>query len=181
MNEKAKEAETAPAAGGQTKEKGGNKLVLLGIILVIIAIQTVIVILLMPKPENPEATAAKARSDSLKVVAEQATSMGATTIDAPIEAIVNIAGTEGERFLKAAIILEYDEKNEVLGAELRRRAPRYKDLLLDHLSKLTLIEVTEPDARDKIRKDLLRLINKTLPPKMGGEVRDVLFTQYIIQ
>ena len=51
---------------------------------------------------------------------------------------------------------------------------------VDHLSKLTLMDVTEPDAKEKIRKDLLRVINATLPPKLG-EVREVLFTTYIIQ
>ncbi|MFP4163354.1 MAG: flagellar basal body-associated protein FliL [Chitinispirillaceae bacterium] len=162
------------------KQKSGNKLLLFGILAVILVIQATVVYFLVPKPENPEEHAAKAKSDSLKIAAEQMTQMGATTIDAPIEAVVNIAGTDGERFLKVALILEYDQKNEKLGAELRRRAPRHKDLLLDHLSKLSLLEVTEPDARRKIRKDLLRLINKTLPAEMG-EVNDVLFTQYIIQ
>lgn len=179
MNKKKNETEqnaetTKPAA------KSGNKILLFGILAIILAIQTTVVCFLVPKPGNPDEAAAKARSDSLKLAAEQMTEMGATTIDAPIEAVVNIAGTDGERFLKVAVIMEYEAENENLGAELMRRAPRHKDLLLDHMSKLSLMEVTEPDARNKIRKDLLRLINKTLPPDLG-EVNDVLFTQYIIQ
>jgi flagellar basal body-associated protein FliL len=63
---------------------------------------------------------------------------------------------------------------------MRSRAPRFKNLFIDHLSRLTLADLTEPDAKDKIRKDLVRLVNATMPPK-EGEVRDVFFTEYIIQ
>jgi flagellar basal body-associated protein FliL len=174
-------AEGAPeGAEGAKKDKGSNKLVLIIILLSIVAVQAVVVYFIIPKPENAEAKAAKLAEDSLRVAQEAATKMGALTDDMPIEATVNIAGTNGERYLKCAIILEYDEKNSALGAELRRRAPRYKDMLMDHMSSLTLIEVTEPKARDKIRKDLVRLINNTLPPKMG-EINDVFFKDYIIQ
>ena len=81
----------------------------------------------------------------------------------------------------AAIIFEYDDKEyPELGEELVRRVPKFKDLMINHLSSLTLIELTEPDAKLKIRKDLLRLVNGTLPMKKGV-VRDILFTSYIIQ
>jgi flagellar basal body-associated protein FliL len=100
----------------------------------------------------------------------------------PIEAVVNIAGTDGERFLKAIITLEYEDNSKgAFGLELTNRAPRFKDIMINHLSTLTLMEITEPGAKDKIRKDLLRLIIATLPQKMGGELQDVLFTTFIIQ
>jgi flagellar basal body-associated protein FliL len=174
-------AQAAPAGEeGSKKKKGGNLPLVIGIIAAIVVIQTAAVYLIVPKPVDEEAEAAKAAEDSLRRVAEAVTRMGAVTEDAPIEAIVNIAGTDGERFLKAIIILEYDESNSQLGNELRRRAPRFRDLMINHLSALTLMEVTEPGAKDKIRKDLLRLINATLPNRMG-EVQDVLFTTFIIQ
>jgi flagellar basal body-associated protein FliL len=107
--------------------------------------------------------------------------MGATTADNPIEAIVNIAGTDGERFLKAAIIFEYDDAAyPELGQELIKRAPKFKNLLIDNLSKMTLMDLTEPDAKERIRKNLLKHINNTIPAKIG-EVREVLFTTYLIQ
>jgi len=179
-DEKKEAAPAAPAGEEEVKKKGSNMPLVLGIIVAIVAIQAVLAYLIIPKPVDEEALAAKAAEDSLRQAAEAVTRMGAVTEDAPIEAIVNVAGTDGERFLKAVIILEYDESNAVLGAELRRRAPRFKDLMINHLSTLTLMEITEPGAKDKIRKDLLRLINGTLPNKMG-EVHDVLFTTFIIQ
>jgi flagellar basal body-associated protein FliL len=164
-------------------EGGSNKIMMIGILAGVILVNSLIAFFMVrvTKPENPEVKAAQMEADSLKKATERMTVMGATTADAPVEAIVNIAGTEGERFLKAAIIFEWDDKEfPDLGAELARRVPKFKDLLINHLSRLTLEDLTEPDAKGKIRKDLLRLVNATIPPKTG-EVREVLFTTYIIQ
>lgn len=168
---------------GEGKEGQGNRFLVIGIIAAALILNGFIAFLLVnaTRPEDPEAKAARLRADSLKQATEQATTMGATTADAPIEAIVNIAGTDGERLLKAEVIFEYDDKAfPDLGAELIRRTPKFKDLLINHLSRQTLADLVAPDAKDKIRKDLVRLINATIPPKVG-EVRDVLFTTYIIQ
>ena len=177
-----KAEEGAPEA--QSKGEGGsNKILMIGILAGVILVNSLIAFFMVrvTKPENPEAKNAKVQADSLKKATERMTAMGATTADAPIEAIVNIAGTEGERFLKAAIIFEYDDKEfPDLGEELVRRVPKFKDLLINHLSRLTMEDLTEPDAKEKIRKDLLRLVNATIPLK-AGEVREVLFTTYIIQ
>lgn len=165
------------------EESGSNKFLVIGIIVAAIIINAIIAILLInaTKPESEDQRLERMRNDSLRQIAEEATVMGATTAEAPIEAIVNIAGTKGERFLKAEVIFEYDNKAfPNLGEELIRRTPKIKDLLINHLSRQTLDELTEPDAKDKIRKDLVRLINATVPPKIG-EVREVLFTTYIIQ
>ncbi|MDG5815854.1 flagellar basal body-associated FliL family protein [Chitinispirillales bacterium ANBcel5] len=181
MNERADTNNEATEDKGAGQKKG-NKVLFLGILIGIIVLNAFMAFLLFQftRPENPEALAAKAHADSLRMEEKRATLMGAIA-EAEIEVIVNISGTQGERFLKAAIIFEYDDrKYPRLSEELNRRAPRYRDLLLNHLSKLTLFEVTEPQAREKIRKDLLRLVNNTLPEGVG-EVRDVLFTQYIIQ
>jgi len=169
--------------GTAGKDGKGSRVVVIAIIAVAVILNALIAFLLVnaTKPESPEAKAAKMHADSLKQASEQATTMGATTADAPIEAIVNIAGTDGERFLKVEVIFEYDDKAYPdLGEELARRAPKFKDLLINHLSRQTMADLMEPDAKDKIRKDLARLINATIPPKIG-EVRDVLFTTYIIQ
>lgn len=172
------------AESSQTKSTDSNNPILtIGIIVGVIILNTIIAFLLvkLTQPKSEELKKALMEADSLKKAAERMTSMGATTADAPIEVVVNIAGTDGERFLKAAVIFEYDDKSfPNLGPELIRRMPKYKDLLINHLSRLTLNDLTQPDAKDKIRADLLRLVNATLPPNLG-EVREVLFTSYIIQ
>lgn len=184
MNEKpAIDNEAGPGAAADKKNVGAGKplmiVILVGVVLLNSAIAFVLIKATTPKSEAQ--MAAEAQADSIREASLRGTSMGATTAEAPIEVIVNIAGTEGERFLKAAVIFEYDDKAfPKLGEELVKRAPRFKDLLINHLSRLTLEEVNEPEAKDHIRKDLLRLVNATLPPEYG-EVRDVLFTSYIVQ
>jgi flagellar basal body-associated protein FliL len=107
-----------------------------------------------------------------------ATRVGAFT--EPIEVVVNIAGTDAERFLKAAIVLEYDARNTALGEELQRRIQRHRDILIGHLSALTLSEVSGADAQDRVRADLLRMINAALPETMGT-VQNVAIHNFIIQ
>jgi flagellar basal body-associated protein FliL len=110
--------------------------------------------------------------------------------------LVNIAGTNGERFVKAAVVLEYvdrevtkksgKEKKEgagkasPLGEAIMLRMPKYKSQLIEIISKMTLAEITTPQAKTKIRQELLGLINSSIPRKLG-EVKDVYFTQFIIQ
>jgi flagellar basal body-associated protein FliL len=51
---------------------------------------------------------------------------------------------------------------------------------MTYLSKLTLVEVTEPEAKERISKEILRLVNNTLPHETGV-IREVMFTSFIIQ
>jgi uncharacterized protein (TIGR02145 family) len=133
-----------------------------------------------------------ATEDSLQLLSEVATKMSApikntpmakiwaTTKDTPIEFVVNIAGMS-DRFLKATVIFEYDEKNTILGEELRKRAPtKYKDMLIKHMSSLSFTEITDPSERNKICNDLQRMVNASLPKGMG-EIHNVMFTNYITQ
>jgi len=178
-------APAAPAAGGEEGEKkGGNHLfVVIGIIVAIVVIQTVVVYFIVPKPKHEptaEELIAKAAQDSMKRAALEATTVGAFTSDAPVEATVNIDGTDGERFLKVGVIFEYDEKNVKLGEELRRRGPVYQSMLITYLSSMSLIELTEPAAKDKICGDLLRMVNASLPPDMGT-ARRVQLKTFLIQ
>jgi flagellar basal body-associated protein FliL len=176
------EKEEGEAKAVKPSEGKNSKILFFGIIAVVLILNTVIAFVLIQatRPKDVEKEREKMRADSLKQVMETTTQMGATT-EKPIETIVNIAGTDGERFLKASVLFEYDDqKFPELGAELTRREPKFKSILMTYLSKLTLVEVTEPDAQERIGKDLLRMVNNTLPSKLG-EIREVMFVTFIIQ
>ena len=179
-----------------------NKMMFMGIIAGIIILELVagfvIVKMVMPKPVVEKEAMITEETDAQHE--DLSTSMGSTTAETPIEVVVNIAGTDGERFLKAAIVLEYEEHGEVKKKEggghggghgggsslspmaeaIMQRLPKYKSHLIEYLSKMTIAEVTAPDAKEKIRKDLIRVVNTTLPADLG-EVKDIYFTQFIIQ
>jgi flagellar basal body-associated protein FliL len=170
--------EAAPAAKGGKKS---NMLVWL-IIAAIVVLEFPVMFFLIKatRPKSPEEIAAAAQTDSLKIVATQKTTMGATTED-PIEAVVNIAGTDGERFLKISVVFEYDNvKYPLLAEELTRRAPRLKSMLIEHLSKIPLMQLNEPSAQDDIRGQLLRTINASMPVE-SGQILSVLFDSFLIQ
>ncbi|MBD3321845.1 MAG: hypothetical protein GF350_12185 [Chitinivibrionales bacterium] len=178
---KQEQKEQAPEAGGEgAKKEGSNTILFFGIIggIVLVNLIMAVVLFTVTRPKNEEEEAAEAVEDSAEVVVEETMSMGMTS--EPIEAIVNIAGTDGERFLKVVVILEFDETHRELPEELTRRAPRFKNMLIEQLSRMTLQEVNEPSAKERIRKEFLRRVNSIIPPKMG-EVNNVLLDQFIIQ
>ena len=191
-----KEGGRKPSAGApdpSAKPAKSNKMFFIGLIGGIVVLEVVLGIIFVNVTVAKYAVdpTVKLAADSLRQAEEEATTMGATTSEAPIEVLVNIAGTDGERFLKAAIVLEYADKVEVkgggekkgaspLGEAILLRMPKYKSYLIENLSKMTLTEITAPETKEKIRKDLLRMVNGTLPPKLG-EVKDIYFTQFITQ
>jgi flagellar basal body-associated protein FliL len=167
------------------KEGGGSNKLLFWIILagILVANSVVAAVIVMATSKNmgEGKPATEEIVDTSSADEAPAVSMGAIS-DPPIEAIVNVAGTDGMRFLKVQVVFEYDEKKyKNLGAELARRAPQLKDLLIGHLSKLSLNQLKRPDAKEEIRKEVKRLVNNTLPEDDVGKVRDVYFNDFIIQ
>ena len=164
------------------KKPESNKMIMMGIIAGVIVINAIVafVFIQLLKPPNPEEVDAKMKADSLKQSVTQQTTIGAIS-DPPLEAIVNIAGTDGMRFLKVVIVFEYnDKKDKKLGEELTLRNAKLKDLLIEQLSAMTLEELNEPDVRTKIRKEFMRTVNNTLPTKIG-QISNVYINEFIIQ
>ncbi|MFP4416481.1 MAG: flagellar basal body-associated FliL family protein [Fibrobacterota bacterium] len=168
----------APASG----KKNSNKIAFIGILTGVVILNTVIAFLLiqMTKPKAAPNPLQSMAVDTTRQKKNDRTTLGAIS-DPPVEAIVNIAGTDGMRFLKVVVRFEYDDKKyKSLGEELVRRSPKLKDLLLDLLSDITLEELRKSDAKDEIRRDLKRIVNNTLPTEVG-KIRDVYLNDFIIQ
>lgn len=171
------------------KEKGiketgssGNRIVLISILAGVLIINTLIAFFLIQatKPPSKKKLEEKARADSLKQTMILETTIGAIA-DPPIEAIVNIAGTDGMRFLKVVVALEYDDKEyKNLGEELNRRHVKLKDMLLEQLSTMTLEDLNDIEARNQIRKVFMRHVNKSLPADVG-QISNVYINEFIIQ
>jgi flagellar basal body-associated protein FliL len=180
-NEKKREESREPE-----KEKGGkarsNTPIIAGIIAGVIVIEAIMlfVFMRMTRPPSTEEVEEKMKEDSLKYTSTQQTTVGAI-METPIEAVVNIAGTDGMRFLKVVLVLEYDDREyKRLGLELERRQPKLKNLLIEQLSAMTLDEVNDPEAQTQIRKEYVRLVNSSLPEKIG-QISNVYLNEYIVQ
>jgi flagellar basal body-associated protein FliL len=182
MNEKDKGKEKAAEAPADKKPAASgdkNKILFPAILAgaVILNIVFAIVLIQVTKPKNPAEKEAQAKADSLQVKESKSGEMG--EIGDPIDVIVNIAGTNGERLLKVVVRLEFPGgKGEEFIKEMKKISPRVKNVLIDIVSEMTLAELSEPAAKEKILKNLLRKINATMPKV---EVLDVLLDQLIIQ
>jgi flagellar basal body-associated protein FliL len=191
--------EQAPAKPPKEKSEeaaaGQKKMVFWGAIAGLIVVEIVVMffVIKLTQPKSPQDNAAAAAADSMKVAMQTQTEMGQTT--KPTDVVTNVAGTDGERFLKCSFVLEYQDpeaakvkkgggegkeaKSKTL-EELERRMPKFKNMLIYLLSTKTLTELNEPNTKEMISKDFMRNINGSLPGDVG-RVTDVLFEQFIIQ
>ncbi|HET9886051.1 MAG TPA: flagellar basal body-associated FliL family protein [bacterium] len=94
----------------------------------------------------------------------------------PIESvIVNVAETQGRRFLKASLTLELDGAGV---EEVQPRVPVLRGSVIDVLASKNLDQLVAPDAREMIRGEILQTLNS----KMGAaEFKDLYFTEFIVQ
>jgi flagellar basal body-associated protein FliL len=91
--------------------------------------------------------------------------------------IVNVAQTEGRRFLKATVQMEVPDE-EKLVKEVEARRPQILDLVIGTLARKTLAEVTSPDALDRVRTELQERIVKEMSAE---KVRRVFITEFVVQ
>jgi flagellar basal body-associated protein FliL len=185
MNEKEKKPEAGAAEGAEApkpaKKLNTGKIIFYAVIAgaVVFNIIVATVLINVTRPKDVAEKEAEAKNDSLRSTQERSTEIGG--ISDPVDAVVNIAGTNGERFLKVVIRYEYDDKKfPNMAEELKKRGPKLKDLLIERISPMTLTELNEPETRAKLRQDILRVSNNSMRPE-EGEFRDVFIDQFIIQ
>jgi flagellar basal body-associated protein FliL len=182
MNEKEKGKEKAPEAGQEkkpAKPATASKILFPAILAgaVIFNVIFAVVLIQITKPKSSVEKESQAKADSLQMKESKSGEMG--EIGDPIDVIVNIAGTNGERLLKVVVRLEFPAgKGEEFVKEMKKISPRVKNELIDIVSEMTLVELNEPNAKEKILKNLLRKINASMP---RVEVINVLLDQFIIQ
>ena len=91
--------------------------------------------------------------------------------------VVNVAQTEGRRYLKATIQLEVAEDEKVV-KEVESRKVQIVDLLVATLAKKSLADVTTPDALDRLRGELYERISQEFDKE---KVRRIFITEFVVQ
>ena len=95
----------------------------------------------------------------------------------PMEAfIINIAETNGERYLKIVMQLEVSEPDVV--KELEQLKPRLRDSILDLLTPKTYKELMDLAGKQRLREEIAGRINNIL---QRGKVTKVYFTDFVVQ
>lgn len=112
-----------------------------------------------------------------QVVIKQAQEMG-PVISLGNDILVNIRSEEGmEHFLKTNIVLELDN-NDKTSAEVSKRIPQIRDLIINVLASKTKEKIIEKEGKDQVRSEIINNINQLMTT---GKVRNIYFQDFIIQ
>jgi flagellar FliL protein len=95
----------------------------------------------------------------------------------PMEAfVINIAETNGERYLKLVMQLEVSDPDVV--KELDQLKPRLRDSILDLLTSKTYKDLMDLAGKQRLREEIAGRINNIL---QRGKVTKVYFTDFVVQ
>ena len=179
----AEENEKDVAEGGDApKKKGGNLGVLIGLIVGILVIQIGVAIFVV-KITAPKDDATEELEDGKKNEEKIVSLKNEIVAPETFDIVVNIAETDGSRFLKINIAVAYDgdnKENKNLTANYVSLVTKIKSKLVEYLSSLTIEDVTARNAQKNIRGDILRECNKVIPDGQGS-LSNVYINEFIIQ
>ncbi len=90
--------------------------------------------------------------------------------------VVNLAGSEGKRFLKVAISLELSTPEVHL--EIKENIQKVTDSILILLSSKAFEDVYSVQGKFKLKDEITTRVNRFL---VVGHIKDAYFTEFIIQ
>ncbi len=132
------------------------------------------------KPEDPKLKALEEEKRLEEDARRKATEMG-ITLEKPIEVTVNIAGTQGERFVVCGVQFEWDGIGfPTLSAEIAARQAKIKDIIINILSTKPLDELQSREGKKNLTNAILSDVNMILPEE-AGEIRSCFLDKFIIQ
>lgn len=136
-------------------------IIILSVVLAIIIVGTISGFYFFTKTENK------------KTAVEKTVALTVWPMDA---FIINIAETNGERYLKIVMQLEVSDPSVI--SELEQLKPRLRDSILDLLTPKTYKELMDLSGKQRLREDIAGRINNIL---QRGKVTKVYFTDFVIQ
>lgn len=96
------------------------------------------------------------------------------SFDKPV--IVNLAETNGERYLKVMFSIEMEEMEVV--EELEAKKPQILDMLINILSAKTMDSIATTSGRNMLRQEIIDKINALLE---NGRISNIYFTEFVVQ
>jgi len=159
----------------EKKEGGGNNLLLIVIIvllLVLLIVGGLVAYFLLSGGDEEEQVEPQKVEKKRKV--SNMTEIGPIY---PLDGfIVNLLSNNSSRYLKCKIDLELDSPE--LQEEVDKKLPAIRDLIIRILSTKTVEEIQTSKGKEKLKEEIRRKINEILTT---GEIRNVYFTEFVIQ
>ena len=159
----------------EKKEGGSNKLLLIVIIVLLLVLLIVggLVAYFLLSGGDEEKQAEPQKVEKKKKVSNM-TEIGPIY---PLDRfIVNLLSNNSSRYLKCKIDLELDAPE--LQKEIDKKLPAIRDLIIRILSSKTVEEIQTSQGKEKLKEEIKRKINEILTT---GEIRNVYFTEFVIQ
>lgn len=94
--------------------------------------------------------------------------------------VVNLADTTQVRYLKTTVVLEVEGAKASGGGEGESGGAdaRIRDAVIEVLSSKTFAQLSQPDGKDKLKKDIIAAVNKRLEE---GKAVEVYFNEFAMQ
>jgi len=130
-----------------------------------------------PPVEEPQAPAQQKTEAESQASAKTAVVEEPLGVMVPLDSfIVNLAGSQGKRFLKATMTLELNAPE--VHSEVNENKQKIVDSILVLLSSKTFEEVYSVQGKFKLKDEITTRVNRFL---LMGHVKDVYFTEFVIQ
>ena len=160
----------------EEKKEGGSKLLLIVIIvllLLLLVIGGLVAYFLLsssPKKDNQQPTPQEVKKHKVSSL----TKMGPIYPLDPFT--VNLVSSNADRYLKCKIDFELD--SPALQKEVDQKLPAIRDMIISILSSKSVEEIQTAKGKQKLKDEIKRKVNSILTT---GEIRNVYFTEFVIQ
>ena len=165
------------------KKSGGNMILIIVIVLLVLLLVgcgAIAYFLLSGTDEAVAADAAPAQTKSMSNTKRRTKRSTDYLTIGPMypmnQFIVNLLSENGSRFLKTTINLEMDKAE--LSAELDKKKPLIRDIIIRTLSSKTFEEVSTMKGKDRLKDEIVSKINDVLS---DGQIKDIFFTDFVVQ
>lgn len=162
----------------QEKPKSSSKMLLIIVavlIILILAIGAMIVVMLGGQSEpNVQTNQAPVATKTAQKRSSNLLTIG--PMYALDQFVVNLLSENGSKYLKASLDIELNA--EELSAEIDKKKPAIRDIIIRTLSSKTFEEVSTMKGKDRLKDEIVEKLNEILA---DGQVRNIFFTDFVVQ
>ncbi len=149
-------------------------IIIIGVVLLLISV-ALVVFVIFPKYQEMSGNGADQDTVEAKDQDDQQPAIGQIFKISNIT--INPKGSLGRRFAVFEVALEYHTPE--LANELTTMEPIIMDRFIKYLRTKTVLELTQEDEMEKIRKKMKEIVNKTL--KKENAITNIFFTRYVLE
>lgn len=147
----------------EKKKKGLNPLIIVIVVLLLAVVGLAAYFLVLKKAPTPGPYVPVA-------IVETSWSAG--------DFLVNLADKDTDRYLKATIVLTYDETDKTLGTDMDGKKYAIRDTIISVIRSKLSTDIATPKGADILKSDIVKGVNRFLG---GSKIINVYYNDVLIQ